>query len=323
MESQSPEWDDVPAQLMQALGGGNVMFGMEHESGVSELLIDQTEVADVVLLNKVDQVENDQTIDEIKDIVQLLNPNAKVIQTQFGRVGDIKSVLGAFGGLGAADAGTVDDHKDAVAAAKAKKHEHEEESNAHDHSHRHEHALSHDHGHEQSHSNDDSNEIVSTHDHSHASQSGSHSHSHTHDDNEEACDDPDCTDPTHDHSHDHNHAKLLGNIGTFVYSARRPFHPIRLSQLIAHLPVARGIPDEVPEVEEQRIEFTDNAKKYLGKLLRSKGFVWLADSNVAANYWAHAGASFEMQVRFVVLYTFAYFALLITIIWMRTLLSNV
>ena len=30
--------------------------------------------------------------------------------------------------------------------------------------------------------------------------------------------------------------------------------------------------------------------------MRSKGFVWLAHSDVRAFYWSHAGAHFEMQL---------------------------
>jgi G3E family GTPase len=29
--------------------------------------------------------------------------------------------------------------------------------------------------------------------------------------------------------------------------------------------------------------------------MRSKGFAWCADSNIAALYWSHAGASFDLQ----------------------------
>ena len=64
-------------------------FDDEHDAGVSDLLIDQTEVADVILLNKVDQVEKNRTMNEIEGIVKALNPKAKVIRTEYGRVNDI------------------------------------------------------------------------------------------------------------------------------------------------------------------------------------------------------------------------------------------
>jgi len=94
----------------------------------------------------------------------------------------------------------------------------------------------------------------------------------------EACGDPDC----HDHSHSHSHN--THGISTFIYRARRPFHPLRLRAVIASLPTAR------PPTTE-----SGPHASLLHAVLRSKGFCWLADSHVPAMYWAHAGASFEMQ----------------------------
>jgi G3E family GTPase len=54
--------------------------GDKDERSVSKLLIDQIEFANVVLLNKIDLV-NDKTIDLILHILKTLNPNAKIIKT--------------------------------------------------------------------------------------------------------------------------------------------------------------------------------------------------------------------------------------------------
>jgi len=40
---------------------------------------------------------------------------------------------------------------------------------------------------------------------------------------------------------------------------------------------------------------TEALKPILKRVLRSKGFTWCADSNIAALYWGQSGGSFEMQ----------------------------
>lgn len=119
--------------------------------------------------------------------------------------------------------------------------------------------------------------------HSHQSESrdGHHSHSHDH-----SCDDPTCTDPGHSHNHG-----VHADIGSFVYRARRPFHPGRLVSFLRNLPVKRG----VPEQDTEKIAISSGAHDSLQNVLRSKGFVWCADSDIAANYWSQAGSSFEMS----------------------------
>jgi G3E family GTPase len=84
-----------------------------------------------------------------------------------------------------------------------------------------------------------------------------------------------------DHSHDHHHdasSPAHGSISTFVYKARRPFHPTRLSSVIASLPTSSATP--APP---------------FNAVLRSKGFCWLSSGHTPAYYWSHAGSHFEMQ----------------------------
>jgi G3E family GTPase len=141
-----------------------------------------------------------------------------------------------------------------------------------------------------------------------------HSHSHSHNDHASdasngACNDPGCTED-HDHSHSHAHShsheenSTHAGIGTFVYRARRPFHPQRMLSFLRTMPIARGIPEAE---EEQGKEITtasstnnilvadDSSRETLSAVLRSKGFVWCADSHSNSMYWSHAGASFEYK----------------------------
>jgi G3E family GTPase len=62
---------------------------------------------------------------------------------------------------------------------------------------------------------------------------------------------------------------------------------------LRNLPISRGIPEQVSH--EPELELSENAKEALQRVVRSKGFVWLGDSNVAANYWSHSGSAFELQ----------------------------
>ena len=305
-ERLNAEKEDVASNIMSLLSPKVNNDTGSGSSVVSELLVDQTEVADIILLNKIDQV-NSQTLSEIEAIIRALNPTATILRTEYGQVNDLDAILGAYKGLGAADSGIVDDHKDAVQAAKVSKVNSDDHSKAHDDSsldHNHEHINScadptctdstHDHSHQQEHSHSPHEESCTnpTHDHN-------HQHEHSLSPNEESCTDLKCTDPTHDHSHQHEHSHshtrdgMAKDIGTYVYSARRPFHPQRLSALARYLPVEHGI---ISHDDLSKDQVSDSIKKTFGNILRSKGFTWLANSNVAAYYWAHAGASFEIQV---------------------------
>ncbi len=276
--------DHLPNMLAEALGEDAIetpAASVIDGSGVSDLLVEQTEVADIILLNKVDilqEEEEEDTADseakltDIETIVRSLNPRASVLKTKYAAVDRLEDVLGVAVGKGVAEAGVVDDHRDYVSAASRDEHE------AHSHSH--------------------------SHAHQHGDHDGSHRHTHQHEEHDDAtCTDPGCTDTSHSHSHSHSDREAVSyaGIGSFVYRARRPFHPCRLTAFLRHLPIVRGVPkcnDEgmLSSAEEDlKINVSTAANTALKCVIRSKGFAWLADSNLAAMYWSHAGSSFEMQ----------------------------
>lgn len=86
-----------------------------------------------------------------------------------------------------------------------------------------------------------------------------HTHSHSHSDSE-----------SHSHPHIHSRnseAEQLG-ISSFVFRQRRPFHPERLWGFIT---------------------------QQLTKVIRSKGFFWLASRNDEMGIWSQAGGSFTPE----------------------------
>lgn len=280
-----------------------------YEGGVCDLLVEQTEVADVVLLNKIDILQGG-ILEDTKQVVAALNPRAKVLATSYGKVPHLKDIIAVTKGEGVAMDGVVDDHKDFVSAAE--KAQNCSDPDCTNPQHEHDHSHSH-----KDHSVDgqsdalvgcgdpDCSDTSHSHSHSHSSDTAvgctepdctdaSHSHSHGHSsDTSVDCTDPDCTDTSHRHSHGHSSDTAThAGIGAYVYRARRPFHPSRLISILQKLPVIRGVPTEKSGDVDGMDE---SAKKVFKQILRSKGFAWTADSNVKALYWSQSGSSFEMQ----------------------------
>ena len=61
--------------------------------------------------------------------------------------------------------------------------------------------------------------------------------------------------------------------------------------VLQKLPVVRGVPTGEVSADDD----DEASTKVFKNVLRSKGFAWVADSNVKALYWSHAGSSFELQ----------------------------
>ena len=232
---------------------------------ISQLLTEQTEISDVILLNKIDVQSQEETIKEIRDIVEMLNPRAKIFQTKFGIVNQIKDVLAAASGEGVVDAGTVDDFKDSIQSYEEMNYSSQNKSVT---------------------TCNDPDCLDDSHSHSHHH----HEHHHEHPVNENECHDPGCTDQSHSHTHSHQRSNSSG-MGTFIYRARKPFHPQRLESVLSMLPAKRGL-----SAFTKSNKHSQSTNAVFGKVLRCKGFSWLANSHIACQFLSHAGSSFEMHI---------------------------
>lgn len=57
----------------------------EDDRTIVDLLIDQVEFADVIILNKLDLID-DHELGRVKDLLTKLNPGAKIVETRFGKI---------------------------------------------------------------------------------------------------------------------------------------------------------------------------------------------------------------------------------------------
>lgn len=220
-------------------------FDGSLQRSVVDLLLEQVEVADVILLNKADLLEEDQ-LQRLEAIISSLNSKASVWRSKFGDT-PMESVLAFAGAAGAVTSGPVDEHKIAVKAslenainkgAQYRNSRTELHENEHDHSHGHAHSHEHVHSHEHTHASD--------HDHD---QPRSSSH----------------TQPSSVTS-----ARQRFGIDSFVYTRRRPFVPSRLERVLRFLPAdTSSLFGQGSQQEHEDDELSDSLKV----LLRSKGFM--------------------------------------------------
>ncbi|WP_440763868.1 GTP-binding protein [Natronorubrum sp. DTA7] len=168
---------------------------------LSDLMIEQLEVSNLVLLNKTDLCSAAE-LEEAEALVRALQPEAEIVRTEFSAV-DPDRVLG----IGLFDP----DRMGEIAGwqrALADEGEGDDDERGEDgHSHSHDHGDGRDkneHGHDHGHSNDE------------------HGHDHGHSDD--------------GHDHDHRHPDEVYGVDSVVFRARRPFHPERFASFLRELP---------------------------------------------------------------------------------------
>lgn len=127
--------------------GENLVKDDIDEEDIENLLIEQIEFCNVIVLNKVDEVTEEQ-LNTVKAVIKKLQPNAKIIETNYAKV-DVKEIM---------DTNNFDFEKIASSAGwiqelenddNEKEHEHEHHHHDHDeeeHEHHHHHHHDHDEG---------------------------------------------------------------------------------------------------------------------------------------------------------------------------------
>ena len=197
------------ARLADEFGcGENLVKDDIDDEDIENLLIQQIEFCNTIIFNKVDTISEEQ-LNKVKTIVKTLQPNAKTIDTNYGKV-PVSEILnterfdfdeasmsaGWIQALENYDADE-DEHHD------HDEHEHEEHGHHHDeHEHEGHDHEGHDHHHDE-HENDDH---------------GHHGHHHH-----------------HHHHHGEGEAEEYG-IGSFVYYRRKPFAKEKFEDWIKDMP---------------------------------------------------------------------------------------
>lgn len=131
--------------------GENLVKEDIDEEDIENLIIEQIEFCNVIVLNKVDEVTEEQ-LNTVKAVIKKLQPNAKIIETNYSRV-DVKDIM---------DTNNFDFEKIAGSAGwvqeleKDTEENHDEEEHEHHHSH-HDHDEN-EHGHHHHHHHDDEGE---------------------------------------------------------------------------------------------------------------------------------------------------------------------
>ena len=184
--------------------GDNLVKEDIDEEDIENLLIQQIEFCNKIVLNKVDELTEEE-LKKVKAIIRELQPKAEIIETNYSKV-DVSKILdtNSFNFQEASmSAGW-------IAELNSTENEHDEDEEEHEHHH-------HDH-------DDDDDEDEHEH------------HHHDHDDDD---DDEDEHEHHHHHHHHHNHdegeAEEYG-IGTFVYYRRTPFYKEAFDKFAQNMP---------------------------------------------------------------------------------------
>ena len=182
------------ARLVYEFGAGeNLVKENIDEEDIENLLIQQIEFCSTIVINKVDDVTEEE-LKKVKAVVKTLQPVAKIIETNYAKV-DVKEII---------DTHNFDYEKTITSAGWYKELAREDnEDDEHEH-------KEHHHEHDHEHCEECEKE---GHDHNHEHHHGHHHHHH------------------HDHNHEDGEAEEYG-IGTFVYTRRKPFNRNKFEEYV-------------------------------------------------------------------------------------------
>ncbi|KAJ1473717.1 CobW/HypB/UreG, nucleotide-binding domain-containing protein, partial [Baffinella frigidus] len=263
-----------------------------HESSkrrIVDLLIEMVEVADYIVLNKSDRL-SDERMNQLSSLVSSLNPAASVVACEFGKV-PLDTVIGAPKGPWACLADDEEEIKRAVKAARFGRGAHSKRAAPES-------------------SSSPSSSIFGSMPAMSGGGGAARSGGAEEGPQGNVMGAGDGMQRKAQHGQQPTSVQERFGIGSFVYSRRRPFHPIRLMEAIKMLPVA--VDEEGHCISQWDIPsvFTGTgagtakvdpmspdveAARVMHSVLRSKGFVWLANQADNMHYWSHAGHFFALE----------------------------
>lgn len=189
-------------RLVDEFGEGRNLLNVNiDEEDIENLIIQQIEFCTKIIVNKASSVSKEQLL-EIKAVIKALQPDAEIIEADFGKV-DLDKILNTK---------SFDFEKASMSAAWVKElnaqseddndhDEHDDEDEHHEHGH-------HDHEHEDHHDHHDHND--------------EHEKEHHH---------------KHEHHHHHGEGEVLEyGIDTFVYTKRQPFNRGKFIKFVNSFP---------------------------------------------------------------------------------------
>lgn len=185
------------------------------EEDIENLVIQQIEFCNIILLNKVSEVEKSE-LARIKEIIKTLQPYAEIIECDYADV-DLDKIINtrrfqmekasiSAGWIKELERPLTDEEK--ADAEGHHHHHHDHDDDEHEH-----------HCHHHDHDDDDHEHHCHHHDHD----DDEHEHHHHHHEDGKECDDPHCSCHHHHHHHDGGEVEEYG-IGTFVYYRRPAFN---------------------------------------------------------------------------------------------------
>ncbi len=204
-------------RLADEFAGGEKLLDEDlEEEDIANLLIQQIEFCNTIILNKVDAL-NKHDLEHVKAVVKALQPTAKMIETNYGKV-DMKDIL---------DTKQFDFNKVAESSTWAIKLNEEGHDNDDDDDDDHD---EHDHHH---HDHDDDHDEHEHHHHDHDE------HDHDHDDEDHShCDhEHGVCHCGHHHDKDHPHGDEYG-ISTFVFEDHRPLNREKFEAFLDDYPTS-------------------------------------------------------------------------------------
>ena len=142
--------------------GENLVKDDIDEEDIENLLIEQIEFCNVIVLNKVDDVTEEQ-LNTVKAVIRKLQPNAKIIETNYAKVDvgeimntnnfDFEKITSSAGWIQELENDGNEEDNDEYESEHDHDHEHK-----HNHKHEDEHDHNHEHGHHHHHHNHDEGE---------------------------------------------------------------------------------------------------------------------------------------------------------------------